>query len=83
MQGRKVINENGDLPEIGDYWLVSFGVTRYWLARTPCGLVASLKNHEVIEHEDGTITASPSILVTGWDGTSWHGYLERGVWREV
>jgi hypothetical protein len=41
----------------------------------------------IIEHEDGTITASPSIL---WDAscmpnypeTSWHGYLECGVWKE-
>lgn len=30
----------------------------------------------VTEHEDGTISASPSI-----DTGSWHGYLERGVWR--
>lgn len=32
----------------------------------------------VVEHEDGTITASPSIHLVG----IWHGYLERGVWRE-
>lgn len=33
--------------------------------------------------EDGTITVSPSILISHWEGRSWHGYLERGVWREV
>lgn len=31
---------------------------------------------EVTEHEDGTITASPSI-----DTGSWHGHLIRGVWQ--
>ncbi len=40
------------------------------------------KGHKVTEHEDGTITASPSILITTHEGT-WHGYLEKGVWREV
>lgn len=39
------------------------------------------RGHIVTEHEDGTITVSPSILITRHDG-SWHGYLERGVWRE-
>lgn len=34
----------------------------------------------VIEHEDDTISVSPSIL----DGESgWHGFLEKGIWREV
>lgn len=51
--------------------------------------------HEVEEHDDGTITVRPSILhhdrvrgmqapggaIIGPDG--WHGFLERGVWREV
>lgn len=41
------------------------------------------KGHKVVEHEDGTITVSPSILIrAGRAGQSWHGYLERGVWRE-
>lgn len=50
-----------------------------WHARTPNGMLANLTNHEVLEHEDGTITVSPSILVTG--GGTWHGWIERGVWR--
>ena len=40
-----------------------------------------IRGHNVIEHEDGTITVSPSILITRHDG-SWHGYLDRGVWRQ-
>jgi hypothetical protein len=57
-----------------------------WWARTPVnasfpkGAVANLGGHEVVEHEDGTITASPSILVTGRG--SWHGFLRRGIWSE-
>lgn len=52
-----------------------------WMGVTPDGLHANLSAHDVTEHEDGTITVSPSILVS--DGQrEWHGYLERGVWRK-
>ncbi len=51
-----------------------------WHGVAPNGLLANLGGHKVTEHEDGTITVSPSIKV--FDGTqTWHGYLERGVWR--
>lgn len=53
-----------------------------WHACTPPGMLANLAAHDVVEHEDGTITASPSILVSDGTGREWHGYLERGVWRE-
>lgn len=52
----------------------------------PPSLQGNLSGHEVVEHEDGTITVSPSILCKStWAGepVEWHGYLERGVWREV
>lgn len=61
----------------------------HWIAMTPNGHMGALGNHNVVEHEDGTITVSPSILIsTSSDGgkTStqlWHGYLERGVWRDA
>ena len=60
----------------------------YWYGKTPNGHEACLLNHEITIHEDGTITVSPSILVsTSYDGGKtmvnlWHGYLEHGVWRE-
>lgn len=59
-----------------------------WYGRPPGHHAGSFKNHNVVEHEDGTITVSPSILLTDYDEGSgekaiWHGYLERGVWREV
>jgi len=45
-----------------------------------CG---SLSAHTVVEHEDSTITVSPSILFNADSRTSgWHGYLEKGIWRE-
>lgn len=53
-----------------------------WHAVTPDGMAANLAAHDVIEHQDGTITVSPSILVDNGQ-RSWHGYLEHGVWRSV
>jgi hypothetical protein len=51
-----------------------------WYGRPPGGHIGCLRNHEVTEHEDGTITVSPSILIIDREG-SWHGYLEHGMWR--
>jgi hypothetical protein len=45
---------------------------------------ASISDHTVVEHEDGTITVSPSIAYSTPDRDDyWHGYLEHGVWRRV
>lgn len=55
-----------------------------WMCNTPNGHLGDLGQHDVDEHEDGTITVSPSILVTlVGTGEGWHGFLERGVFREV
>jgi hypothetical protein len=43
---------------------------------------ARLGGWEHTEHDDGTITVSPSIAadaIGGFEG--WHGYLEGGAWR--
>jgi hypothetical protein len=57
-----------------------------WMLYLPkCG-AGNLKLHTVIEHEDGTITVTPSILVTGHEKGEKiirHGYLTKGVWQEV
>lgn len=59
----------------------------YWMCCSPNGHAGTLSAHTVVEHEDGTITVSPSILIrTSQDGGQtmidlWHGYLEHGVWR--
>jgi hypothetical protein len=66
----------------GEYARASNGV---WHCATPNGHAGNLALHDVTEHEDGTITVSPSILVTTYRGGGevelWHGYLERGAWR--
>lgn len=96
MTGRRIDSpfaENGGLiaewPAPGDYWLMP---DQGWFACTPDGRLAGLGNHTVTEHEDKTITVSPSILVSAGVGygnitttfkSYWHGYLERGVWRQV
>lgn len=84
--GRRYVEDDGECPEPlnpGDYlWWPKAGG---WYACTPNGHHANLGRHSVVEHEDGTITVSPSILVSeGYRGVQrevWHGYLERGVWR--
>ncbi len=55
-----------------------------WWCRCPRGSMGNLSQHEVTEHEDGTITVSPSILIDAGSQPeqNWHGHLERGVWRE-
>jgi hypothetical protein len=64
------------------YWTETGG----WYLNLPGRGVATLRKHEVTEHEDGTITASPSIKTWGHDENGnevvMHGYLERGVWRD-
>ncbi len=59
----------------------------YWNCKTPNGYYGCLVRHEITEHEDGTITVAPSILVSMMDEDKknkkklWHGYLEKGIWR--
>lgn len=63
----------------GSYWKTELGTWHCW---TPNGLLGNLAGHHVTEHEDGTVTVSPSILVNAGGARSWHGYLARGIWRE-
>lgn len=53
-------------------------------------MMGRLELHTVREHEDGTISVRPgdgssnSILITGrWQDqeTTWHGYIDHGVWQ--
>lgn len=64
--------------------------TGHWFAKSPNGHLADLRLHQVIEHEDGTITVAPSIGIGDeFDlegrpmNNLYHGHLERGVWRSV
>lgn len=66
---------------IGAYMKVtSEGRLWAWYIRDPNGDASSIhaEHHEVVEHPDGTITVSPSIVVT--HGSLFHGFLRRGVW---
>jgi hypothetical protein len=45
------------------------------------GLTANLVGHKVEEHSDGTISVTPSILVSDHLARR-HGYLTRGIWQE-
>ena len=86
MQGtRHDYGKHDGIPLAGEYGKLSDG-SWYGIPPEHPELLAGLRNHQVIEHEDGTITVSPSILVW-YEGADyreqWHGYLERGIWREV
>lgn len=87
MQGTRVTKEPGE----PDFLLRIFETPgaygtsngKDWFCCTPNGMLGNLGNHQVQEHENGTITVAPSILVTGGSSeTSYHGFLERGVWRD-
>lgn len=93
MVGVRKDNPDSLIPANGEY---GRDVNGDWFGMTPNGHLAGLRLHNVIEHEDGTITVAPSIGVRGdrqYDAGIrvsapngewlWHGYLERGVWREV
>ena len=76
---RKDDHENGALLADGEYGKNNNG---NWYARPPgVRMTANLARHQVNEHDDGTITVSPPILIDDLRNR-WHGFLERGVWRE-
>jgi hypothetical protein len=82
MKGTRVYpNELGNLSlKPGEYGKGNDGI---WYCLPVKRLLGNLSNHTVTEHEDGTITVSPSILLTdGEGGTEWHGHIERGVFKE-
>ena len=69
-----------------------------WFITDPSGAPGTIvkKHHTVEEHDDGTITVSPSLdhQRAGYDHESfaamipadcfgWRGWLEHGVWRSV
>jgi hypothetical protein len=83
--------------EPGVYWLHEDG--RDFWAKLPHGRICHLPVDpdqtfqdtqgpvwRVIEEPDGSLTIQPSIWMNQGRGGSrgeWHGFLERGVWRQV
>ena len=61
----------------------------YWYCMAPrdtgdwfTNYIGNISRHQITEHEDGTITVHPSIEIKNSHGV-WHGWLERGVWRDA
>lgn len=83
IKGRRVDGSEKFRP--GDFALVD-GVWKGKPPGLPHHAIGSFAAHEIVEHEDGTITASPSIEVTTVDDEGetivWSGTLERGVWSK-
>jgi hypothetical protein len=80
MQGRRRPDDTAPWElEAGDYCLRG---GHLWVC-LPSGVgPARLEGWDVTWHDDGTVTASPSIHDVG-TADGWHGYLEHGVWRAV
>lgn len=86
---RRDLTESDGLPNPGEYGKTAGG---WWYGCPPVPIdewgfpvMGNLSQHTVTEHEDGTITVSPSILIGAGrqDKSPWHGFLERGIWRQV
>ena len=55
-----------------------------WHVRPPGQHMGSIPQHTVTEHEDGTISVSPSIKLNDEYGEQiWHGWLVNGEWDEA
>lgn len=85
---RDVVDSEWTTIEKGDFGKETHDSGWYWYCRVPStnltnSGICDLSKHEVTEHEDGTITVSPSILTWDGNGNQWHGFLERGIYREV
>lgn len=51
-----------------------------WWLYIPGGGAGRMPDHDITEHEDGTITVSPSIALKS-GGQRRHGFLRRGTWH--
>ncbi len=82
MIGKRVADNFDGLLNAGEYtkWIDPQGNVN-WMCCTPNGHHGNLGQHRVEEHEDGTISVTPSILVSLSTGPVWHGFLKRGVWE--
>lgn len=91
-QGRRVMpNEDGWLTREADEPATygratsprATGRIGWWQVAAPDGSVGSLNPaiHTIEEHEDGTITVSPSLDYSKRKAGGWHGWLKRGVFE--
>ena len=85
---RDIDEREWETADLGDYGKLTHDNGWHWYCRVPSSFLdnfglCNLNKHEVVENADGTITVSPSILTWDGNGHEWHGFLERGEWREV
>jgi hypothetical protein len=61
------------------------GRLAWWQVTAPDGSVGSVNPsvHQVVEHDDGTITVSPSLNFAARRAGAWHGWLRRGVFESA
>lgn len=62
------------------YWK---NVAGNWWIYKPGSWTAKLRNHTVIENEDGTITVEEPIVFDGPHGRYAKGFLIAGVWTDA
>ena len=83
MIGRRVKVDNDKFNGGLELWDYGDDGQGNWYGLVPPDMMACMTGHKRTEHEDGTVTFSPSILTKDGQGHEWHGYLEKGVWRQV
>lgn len=81
--GRRVYPKKNEFlcTKVGDYGKDDFGVWWVWVPKCHNALALNIKPEctwKIEEHEDGTISVSPSINAVN----HWHGYLKKGIWKE-
>lgn len=88
MKGRRLPDCFTDTPDFawdkvqtGDYFKQKDGG---WFLMSPSGESGGVNapTWTITEHDDGTITVSPSIWFNK-ESDGWHGFLERGWWRRA
>lgn len=74
--------EPGSFPKGLDLAVMSYWKqSETWMMHFPPSTLGTLVKHTVVEHDDGTITVTPSIKVTSPQGVHRHGFLTAGVWH--
>lgn len=96
MIGRRIFPDaEGCFPALqpGDYMLAKratpyeAALLLYWPPGAELGPWRAHPDKKITEHDDGTLSVTPSILCVyaklepGRPG-SWHGFLDKGIWRK-
>ena len=87
---RDIVDSEWTTARVWDYGKLTHETGWFWYCCVPDDqsedgfMLGDLSKHNITEHEDNTISVTPSILIGQHTSKkSYHGYLERGVWWEV